>query len=307
MPPTGTTASSGGRLKFPASGRRDRERVYIVPTLPGIGFAFLVFAIFVLGYLQQGFAGDPQTLVIGLIVAGIVFLVETNANVSGVFASVSRVVPTRCGEPAWIEIALTNRSGKTRYDLKVRFRKAWKFEGLAEIPLLEPGETRVVRIAMQTTSRGCFPLPPVWVSSSYPVAMCFAWKIQELAGELPVFPRENFQGTRARGSFQSGTEDVSGHRPYIPGDSPTRVDWKIYARRGSLSVRTLEAPARDSIHWDDTAFIQDPEGRLAQMSAWLTESVRQHRSFDFTLPGFHFSGKDPVPCRWAMARFSIQR
>jgi uncharacterized protein (DUF58 family) len=36
------------------------------------------------------------------------------------------------------------------------------------------------------------------------------------------------------------TDDLTGHRPYIPGDDPRRINWKLYGHAGDLFVRAGE-------------------------------------------------------------------
>jgi hypothetical protein len=303
------TTFAARRASFPrgSSARSPHnERVYIVPTPAGIGFAFLIFSIFTLGYLREGFAGTPQALVIALLVTGIVILVETNANLHGVSVTSTRCEPVRAGDCGLVEVAITNRSSWIRHRLRVRFRNGWKLLPGEEIDALAPGETRVLRIRLPTSKRGCFPLPQLWISSVYPLSLCFAWKTFSESGELVVYPQEKSRCAMPSANHQPGAEDVAGHRAYVPGDSPTRVDWKVFAKSGKLVVRTLEAPAREEIRWEDTAFLSDPEERLAQMSAWLTECVNARRRFEFVLPGIRLTEKNVRACRIALARFVPQ-
>ncbi len=80
-------------------------------------------------------------------------------------------------------------------------------------------------------------------------------------------------GDRCRRSWESekgrsgDRDDVSGHRPYNPGDMLSRMDWRVFARTGELVVRTLEDGGDDeiAIRWDDTRS-QDTERRLEQLS-----------------------------------------
>jgi hypothetical protein len=58
---------------------------------------------------------------------------------------------------------------------------------------------------------------------------------------LPVYPRAGGREQRA-GPHYRRTDDLIDHRPYIPGDDPRRINWKLYSHgpANSLFVREGE-------------------------------------------------------------------
>ncbi len=80
------------------------------------------------------------------------------------------------------------------------------------------------------------------------------------------------------------TESPSEHRPYVPGEDPRRLDWKIYARFGDLFVRVddQEPPVGSAVEiiieegWDATLLSPDEarRGIDAICSAALTTIVQ---------------------------------
>lgn len=66
----------------------------------------------------------------------------------------------------------------------------------------------------------------------------------------PRAPYERVLGERSGSRRQEGAEFVD-YRPYVPGDDPRRIDWRVYARLGDLVVRT----ARAESHIDTTVMI----------------------------------------------------
>jgi uncharacterized protein (DUF58 family) len=56
----------------------------------------------------------------------------------------------------------------------------------------------------------------------------------------PIAPRERAVGERSGSRRQDGPDFVD-YRPYVPGDDPRRIDWRVYARLGDLVVRTALA------------------------------------------------------------------
>jgi uncharacterized protein (DUF58 family) len=259
----------------------------------------------------EGFGGSTQILVISLVVAGIVAMIQTNDNVRGIEITACRAEPVAAGEEALLALAVTNVTDRERLGLKVRFREGWKLKGAGEIPVLRGRETRNVELRIPTSRRGAYPIPSVWVSSVSPVGLCFAWKIFPGRGNFYVFPRgrswkpvpeETGQEGRAAGK---GIEDVSGHRAYAAGDLLSRVDWRVFARTEKLAVRTFEGngKTRALLRWEDTAFLEDREERLEQLSFWISECAVGKRPFDLVLGGAACSERNLAGCRIALATF----
>jgi len=249
-----------------------------------------------------------------LVVAGIVALIRTNGNLRGIEITSCCSDPAPAGDEVVLTIAVTNFSNRERLGFKVRFRDRWSLRGAGEIPFLHAGETRTAEMRLPTSRRGRFAIPAIWVSSNLPMGICFAWKIFRDAGKYHVYPRGRSwrqpatgvgQDGKAAGNRQIGTEDVSGHRAYVPGDLPARMDWKIYARTGHLAVRTFDtnSAGRTSLRWEDTAFLQNEEDRLEQLSFWVSESLRARLPFELHLGRRAFNERNISACRIALATF----
>lgn len=290
------------------------ERIYIVPTWAGLILGAAAFFIFAAGYSVDGFGGPAQVLVVVLVVAGIVALIRTNENLRGIELTSCRSEPTPAGDDAVLMVAITNFSNRESLGLKVRFRDRWSLKGTGEIPVLQAGETRTAEVQVPTSRRGRFAIPSVWVSSNLPMGTCFAWKIFADAGKYHVYPRGRSWRQPTTGVGQDGkdgtkphvgTEDVSGHRDYAPGDLLARMDWKVYARTGRLAVRTFDTSSagRTSLRWEDTAFLQNDEDRLEQLSFWISESLRGKHPFELHLGRRTFSERTISACRIALATF----
>lgn len=294
------------RLRFGILGagapRAPRERIYIIPTIPGAILASFVLALFGGAYFLQGFGGPAQVLVIALAVAGIVALIETNGNLRGLGLRFHRAEPTPDGLEIEFEVAVTNSSTFPRYGFRIVCRERLRRIGApAAIPKLEPGETRVVTLALPARTRGLHPLPPVWVESIFPAGLCFSWKSFLLPPLLVVYPRPESRGGPSFLRGRESAEDVTGHRPYEPGDAPSRIDWKAYARSQKLAVRAIDPDSEAAVKWEETE--GDTETRLRQLSARIDECLRAGAKFRLELPGSTIPGHDPVACRTALARF----
>jgi uncharacterized protein (DUF58 family) len=293
---------------------KPRERIYIIPTWPGFVFALVVFLVFAAGYFLGGFGGAPQVLVISLLVAGILTMIETNDNLRGVAVTSCHSRPVPAGEDVVLQVALTNFADRERLGLKIRFRDGWKLRVVGSLEVLRVAETITVPVRLPTTRRGAFAVQPLWVTSSLPAGICFAWKSFSDTGTYHVYPRGKSWRIDPpgegwlEGRGKAGIEEVSGHRPYQPGDALNRMDWRVFGRTGGLVVRTFEGVGgggRRTFAWVDTAFLESTEDRLEQLSFWVSECVRANRPFALDLGGAIFTERNLTSCHTALARFRV--
>jgi len=305
--------------------RRSRERIYLIPRWPGIAFGFLLLVIFAIGFGAAYFSapnarGVIHTFGVSLIVAGVVAMIQSNENLRGLEILGCRSMPAPAGGKIELELMVRNSSATERTGLQirpaVRWRRAWRgrVKPLAWIPVLEPGETKTLRLAWPAPRRGRFPVPDFWICSILPVGLCFAWKVFSGYGDYFVYPLprgEPLEGSAERGKEtgegpSGGNEDVSGHRPYQPGDPISRMDWRIFARTGEVMVRTLEegSGGEVTLRWEDTRFLEDPEARLEQLSYWVAQCVREGRPFRLELGRLvSLNHRNVIGCQEALATF----
>lgn len=301
--------------------RPRRERIFIVPRWNGLVFAFALLCVFALGFGFPTTRTLTQILGIALIVAGLVALIQSNENLRGVLITGCRTVPVPAGDEPILELTISNTSDRERIGLRIResmlWRKAWhtKPRTSAWLPVLDAGETAVVRLALPSRSRGRYAVPELWVSSIMPMGICFAWKVFPRGEEYFVYPTprglplegDGRKGQGVHEGADGGSEDVSGHRPYEPGDPLSRMDWRVFARSGKVVVRTLEEGSGGEVllRWDDTRFLQDDEARLEQLSFWVAQCMREGRPFRLELGPYRsdLSSRHIMACYEALATF----
>jgi len=294
-----------------------RERIYIVPHWAGLTFGILVLLIFATGFLARGSRDLTQTLVITLVVAGVVALIQSNENLRGVAVTGCRSIPVAAGEDAVLELTLRNVADRERIGLRVRGGWRTPLRTSICVPVLDAGKTVTVRLGVPTSRRGRFPVPTLWVCSVMPVGLCFAWKAFPACGEYVVYPAprgrtleyESEAGVKP-GALQEhqGGDDVSGHRPYEPGDMLSRLDWRVFARTGKLVVRAMDEGGGNAValRWEDTAFLENPEERLEQLSFWIAQCVREDRPFTLAMEnssGRKLNSRNLALCQEALATF----
>lgn len=287
-----------------------RERVFIIFHWTGLVFGFLILLVFGAGYLTRDSGALTQTLGITLVVAGVVALIQSNDNLRGIEILGCRSVPTAAGEPVSLEVVVKNSADRERIGLTIR--TGWRIRPRvsAWLPVLEAGETATVRLELPATRRGRHPVPQLWVCSVRPVGLCFAWKVFPQTATYDVYPaprgRSLDQETEVGGEGAADRDDVSGHRPYNPGDMLSRMDWRVFARTGELLVRTLEEGGNEEVllRWTDTRFLTQTEARLEQLSFWMDQCVQEGRPFLLDLGHSpDLTSTNLTACREALATF----
>ena len=300
--------------------RTQRERIFIVPRWAGLVFSFVLLMIFGLGFGFPNASELTRTLGIALVVAGLVSLIQSNANLRGVAITASRSTPVAAGETPLLELTLQNTAKRERIGLLVRegtrWTRAWRIRPTtsAWVPIIQPGETTTALMPLPPKKRGRHPIPELWVSSIMPMGLCFAWKVFPGRGDYFVYPTprglplegDGWKGQGSSTGSEGGSEDVSGHRPYEPGDPLSRMDWRVFARTGKVVVRTLEEGSGGEItlRWENTRFLQDNEARLEQLSFWIAQCVREDRPFRLELGArTDLSSRNLFACYEALATF----
>ena len=173
------------------------------------------------------------------------------------------------GQTTRFSYILKNTSRLPAYNLCVEFRALSEaieqVEGGQVIPRLGPGETFEVTVAIKPTRRGYYKIKQPVCQSGFPFNL-FNFGIsredQETLIVLPDFYRLQFSpagtgqnvcvgGARLVGQRKAFPE-YAGNRPFLPGDSPRRIDARAWAR--------LSVPATKEYHDDfdkRTALILD--------------------------------------------------
>jgi uncharacterized protein (DUF58 family) len=157
----------------------------------------------------------------------------------------------------WLVSAGTRRSRRERaQDRRVVSRSR-------SLPDLEPGEEAVISIAVPTAARGLLTLSDVGLWCEDPFHLVARRITMAAPAHLIVYPvpaqtspadratgphpgNRQWSGAGASTNAMSGDE-LSGLRPYAPGDRLTRLHWPALARSGELVVREFVEPQAGSL------------------------------------------------------------
>lgn len=163
------------------------------------------------------------------------------------------------GQTTRFSYILKNTSRLPAYNLCVEFsdlpEAIEQVEAGRVIPRLGPGETVEVAVAIKPTRRGYYKIKQPVCQSGFPFNL-FNFGTSRNEKEnlivLPIFYRLQFSHVSASQNVYAGTArlvgqrkafpEYAGNRPFLPGDSPRRIDARAWAR--------LSVPATKEFHDD---------------------------------------------------------
>jgi uncharacterized protein (DUF58 family) len=263
--------------------------IYMLPTRHGFMFSLLLFVLLLASINYEN--GLIYALTFWLASMAVISMLHTHRNLLGLKISAGPCAPVFAGETAQFTLVLKNELAIPRQGLSVLIDK----NEVGRIDL-EASEQGSVTLPVSTNRRGYIDIPPVGLSTNYPIGLLYTWSRKiKLNHQCLVYPRpgpsrpiiggiDNEQkrelGTRAEG------DDFIGVREYQFGDSPRHVDWKAAARGQGIQTKKFGGDAR-SIVWLDWDALEgiDTETRLGQLCRWVLDAEAGGMIYGLRLPG----------------------
>lgn len=266
----------------------DQRRIFIFPGRRGFLFGGILLLLF-LGGINYG---NNQILLLCFLLAslGHTAILHTYRNLSGLTFSAGRASPGFAGEQVDFELVVGAPPARAARGILLRWG-----EQVLRLDI-DAGATQVLRFSMAVQRRGPFVPPRLEVQSWYPLGIIRAWSYVALDSETLVWPRPladdlppadagSEESSPADGRRPRGIEEFDGLARYVPGDSLTRVDWRVYARSDELWTKQFSEAARSRLWLDFAAFAGDTEARLSRLTWWAVELERREQPYGLRLPG----------------------
>ncbi len=270
----------------------DRRRIYILPSRAGLLFAGAM-ATMLLATINYSLAlGYVLTFV--LVSVGLVSMLHTYRNLSGLVLRPGRGDPVHAGQLAELSMTLVNRSRQPRYALQV------EVPGNQDSPIHDVGASaeKIATVALQTRQRGWMPAPRFTLSTTFPLGLWRAWTYWQPASRILVHPWPESPpaplpaSDLADGEMQDrnrGDDDFSAIRPYREGDSLRRLAWKVMARSSSDDPLTKSFEGGSGgellLDWRNLPPSLDVEARLSRLTRWVMQAEAGGQRFGLILPG----------------------
>lgn len=278
--PSGRTALQSKQFK--------RHRVYIIPTVQGLAYSVML-TVMLLGAINYN---NSMAYMLCFLLAslGIVCMLHTYRNLSGLILSSAKPKTVFSGQQALFPILIDNRLGLEKFSIQLEQRQVFnkifqKRKEKKKVPkkismAIEPEKQTTHYYPVQSIKRGTLTSDRLKISTDFPLGIFIAWAYFEPEHDCLVYPTP--QGQKQLPPYtlnednndyglQSGTDDFAGFRKYRPGDHVNSIAWKAFAREQGLLVKQFSGKGSQTLilNWESVAHMNDIESRLSQLCYWV--------------------------------------
>lgn len=267
-----------------------RNRIYIVPTRFGWGFA-LMCVVMLLGAMNysNSMSFALSFLLIGL---GLVCMHHTHANLLNVQLRGGRARPVYAGEIAHFELFVDNPAARPRYALSASWARA---NSLDTPCVVAPMAFTSILLARPAPRRGWLDAGVFGVNTEFPLGLFHAWTWAQLDMRCLVFPHPAAPGQPppvaggsggAAGGGRAGQDEFAGLRSYVRGDPMRGIHWKSLPKSPVPMVKQFSETVEQALwlSWDQLPHL-DVEARLSQLTRWILDADAEGRAYGLRLPG----------------------
>ena len=247
------------------------KRIYILPTREGIIYALLILVLLAAAInFNNSLIFFFTFLMAGV---GIISMHMTQQNLLNLQFSIAHVRSVFCHQQLHLPLIieqLKEHNGGAHYSISVALDQHNLL--LTDVPA---DDKSLLQLSSDTHKRGLFKLPPITISSRYPLGLFRAWANIKLDCHAIVYPQQKINKTYQANSginFQlfkhvvdRGFDDFSGFRTYQSGDSLKHIHWKAYAREQGLLCKTFSGSNNHEYWLNYNELSGDVESRLSQL------------------------------------------
>jgi uncharacterized protein (DUF58 family) len=210
---------------------------------------------------------------------------QCRRNLAGLDWQASPCAPVFAGEALRVEGRVGQAGGRPRHDIALGHATA-----LGRAATLGADVRATLTIDLATTRRGEIEFADLALVSRHPLGL---WQSRRA---LPTSRGLAYPAPRGGAPLpaasprpahrQAATDDFQGLRAYAPGDSPRRINWRAYGRRGELLINQFDGGEGGQVVWLDWGNCSgDDEERLAQLAAWVIAADHAGSEYGLRLPG----------------------
>jgi uncharacterized protein (DUF58 family) len=295
----------------------DRKRIFILPSRAGLLFAGAM-ATMLLATINYSLAlGYVLTFV--LVSVGLVSMLHTYRNLSGLVLRPGRADPVHAGQFAEMSMTLVNPSKQVRFAVQV------VVPGNQEPLIHDVGaqSEKMITLALATRQRGWLQAPRFTLSTTFPLGLWRAWSYWQPASRVLVYPWPETpaaplpESSQTDGEMQShtrGDDDFSAVRPYREGDSLRRLAWKVMARSANDEPLTKSFESGSGgelvLDWRQLPPSLDVEARLSRLTRWVLQAEAAGQRYSLAWPGGRIDldsgATHRAGCLEALATFSAR-
>ena len=227
------------------------KKIFCIANRFGVIF-FLVFVLLLLvgGTYQNNLVFMMAFLLLAL---GLVTIIQTARNIRFLEVVSGETENNFENQKATVRLLIKNKSNKECYNIQIKvenfekksfFRTSFASTTLSTLPAQS---LATVEIQLPLTQKwGRYQIQRVDLATEYPYGLFKSWTIHKCPLQVFIYPEP--QGTQELPFEKSQIgEDYSGHRPFLSGDSYSRVDWKKWAQGKGLLTKEYNSAHSDQI------------------------------------------------------------
>jgi len=278
----------GPRRPEPGTIYLRQNRVYILPTRPGLAFA-MALGVMLIGSINYNLSlGYILTFLLASM--GLVAILHTFRNLVHLHITPGRVEPVFAGEVAWFELFVENRSAYDRCAIAL-----WRQGKVTQCDVASARGT-TVSVPVTAQRRGWLAPGRITVDTRFPVGLLRAWSYIQPDMRCLVYPRpddgllplpEPSGSAGEKRVASGGNDDFAGLRAYQASDSPRHIDWKAAARGRGLQTKLFSgrAAAELWLDWNQLPAHLDLESKLSRLTRWVISAEQDGLRYGLRLPG----------------------
>lgn len=289
------------------------RRIFILPTLRGLGFVLLIALLLLIALVYN----NNLAYLLGFLLASIFFITILHS-----FKALANLKLTQgqcqsvfAGEAVGFDIAVENPNKVKRSSLQISLEHSYNF-------YLAGQESRALTLYSATRKRGWHTIETITLSSAYPLGLFRAWSPVRFSVKALVYPKPSTSAlpfpiaegnqTESLNIINSNVnDDYYGMREYYHGDPIRHIHWKALAKGYGLFSKQFsgnDALDRCWLNYDQTPG-HSVEERLSQLCRWVIDADQAGIQYGFNIPGLQLEpnqGKSHyLKCLEALALFKV--
>jgi uncharacterized protein (DUF58 family) len=212
----------------------------------------------------------------------------TFANASGLRLRFIDADPVFAGDVAQVRLELLSKASHQQLEL------SWPQQDAAMVSI-QPSIPQVVLLPQQASRRGVLRPGRFRMQTFYPLGIVRCWSWLDLDVEILVYPKpepadlqqcSSGEGDDDGGEVVAGGDEYFSLKPYVEGESRSRIAWKQFAAGRGLFVREY-ADLRGGKVMLDLSVVPDPdlELRLSRLCYCALQLHEEGREYGLRLPG----------------------
>ncbi|MDA3895744.1 MAG: DUF58 domain-containing protein [Desulfobacteraceae bacterium] len=266
----------------------NRHRVYILPTIHGYLFLFILFVMLLGSINYNNNLGFLLVFLLGSIT--LVSMIHTYRNLLGIAILSVSAKSVFAGKTALFNFLLrAGTSRRSSIGIKIDKEKTI-FENINE------KSDEMIAVKLRARSRGILRPVRTVVWSRYPLGLFRAWTVVSPDVSCVVYPNPvagplRFSGQQSGDDFgdnklQRGADDFSGLKQYQPGDPIGRISWKSLSKGLGVFTKEFSGAGGMSIMLDYNAVnTNDVELKLSRLTDMVIKAHNMNAEYGLLLPG----------------------